>query len=418
MFKPLSTYICLPVFFLAMLSLECVSQNATEQLADRLNTHVIPIMFGGDRFDHTKISDKLENYSIIGLGEATHGTKEFFEGKADIILTLIKKGIVKTVYFESDYVGLTALNDFLRDPNRNDLKEAVRQSGLFGIYKTKEVYNMLEGIKAYNMGCKEVNRVSVYGIDMYVPHISRGIRNILTSYSVDIETKQQLKLLDSLFKEHSYEYTVPVSKTVEAANERLFKTLDSISENHKDKELTLYTILLKRGIQIRAVKNAKQVRDIRDQLMASNIIWIHENIAPEGNGVVWAHNGHIANTKLSASYRMGYYLKQHFNDRYYALAFTFNEGSVRFFGKSVHYPATSKKNAIEYVFARCKPKNFFLDLNEIRHDRNLAKQLSRFPYMRSIGATELKQSFFYIPLLKAFDGVVFYNSTNMTKGLN
>jgi erythromycin esterase len=53
--------------------------------------------------DDLKFLDPIANKSIIGLGEATHGTAEFFKAKHRIFKYLVEKHGYKIFAFEADF---------------------------------------------------------------------------------------------------------------------------------------------------------------------------------------------------------------------------------------------------------------------------------------------------------------------------
>src|SRR5690606_27541388 len=108
--------------------------------------------------------------------------------------------------------------------------------------------------------------------------------------------------------------TVPMDDSIRNANKVLIMKLKIIAEQERDSISAFYVDLFEKGIYIRGAKNPVEVDKRRDCAMAENIVWMQEHLVPEGNSVVWAHNGHIAKAKLNTIYKMGYYLKQHYGD--------------------------------------------------------------------------------------------------------
>lgn len=50
-----------------------------------LDQHLISITRPDSSFDYTDVVSSLEKYSLIGLGESSHGTKDIFDAKTEII---------------------------------------------------------------------------------------------------------------------------------------------------------------------------------------------------------------------------------------------------------------------------------------------------------------------------------------------
>jgi erythromycin esterase-like protein len=158
--------------------------------------------------------------------------------------------------------------------------------------------------------------------------------------------------------------------------------------------------------------------------MAENALWLFNNsLSKNSKMVVWAHNDHI---KFSAENpkRFGYHLKEELGHAYYALALTFDEGSVRMIDfttkpriyKEYPYEPTSKEDAIEYLFKDCRDSSFFIDFKGL--DEIVADKIKEHKYMRGIGANYVPTNIFYkVLVLDSFDGILFFKKTSAAKGL-
>jgi erythromycin esterase-like protein len=121
-----------------LLSLFCAvfcSAQTTSLLIPTLERQVqeVKSFDGEDDTDLRPIAEILKDKTVIGLGEGTHGTREFYLYKARLIKYLILHQNLKLVLFESNMAGLDLEN----------------QSALFSIYQTREVTDLINWIKAY-----------------------------------------------------------------------------------------------------------------------------------------------------------------------------------------------------------------------------------------------------------------------------
>src|SRR5690606_22988945 len=72
-------------------------------LSQQLVGKILPLTVtpGDSARDYTAVAEFQKGYRLIGLGEASHGTKDFFDAKTEIIMALVESGGVKTVFFET-----------------------------------------------------------------------------------------------------------------------------------------------------------------------------------------------------------------------------------------------------------------------------------------------------------------------------
>jgi erythromycin esterase-like protein len=66
-----------------------------------------------DSIYNAEFANKIDTKQIIGLGEATHGSKEIFLLKEDIIMQLIKNKEFNVVAFEAPYAESKSINEYL-----------------------------------------------------------------------------------------------------------------------------------------------------------------------------------------------------------------------------------------------------------------------------------------------------------------
>jgi len=403
------------------------AQDYPGAIVDSLNKYIKPLSSAGDSVrDYLSVVHLLKEKSLVSLGESTHGTHEFFEGKADIIKGLIEQGNFKTLLMETDYCGLLNIDAFLHQSNETDLRKAFNKSGLYSVYKTKEVYGLLEWIKAYNQKHDIKEQVSVFGIDMqYTLEIANKLLQLLPDSG-----KNNRGIYDGLMTvKRSYDKpgAIVFSKAEQAINKEMLSRLMLLSQKESGPDLKFMVRLMEQSLALINISDDTKRSNLRDQYMAENVLWLKENSADNGKVVVWAHNGHIANAQTPSRLPMGYYLKQALKDDYYALAFAFNEGMVRILdGRSGdrgyqerQFSSSAHVNAIEHYFKDCKPGDFFLDFHEIADNKLFKQFFKKTNRMRTIGARFLgdgDHSFNPLPILDCYDGFVFYNKTKAAQG--
>jgi erythromycin esterase len=265
---------------------------------------------------------------IIGLGEATHGTKEFYVIKDCIIRNQVLFNNVRALAIESDFCGMLRFNDYLLDNSKSlqSLYMEFDKSGIYGIYFTGEMYNLFRWIKTYNLKQSDNSeKVHVYGIDMQDPYAIT--KCILDNYSSlkekDAGIYSELEDLNRLYfprkeikleKKDIYNY-ISLSDTI--------ASLIKQNTQKKDNEILLRCVeLLKQTFELRLHNNNIDVKkrydfykDAREVYMADNCLWVYSYLSehwkdPHCKLVVWAHNGHVAFGSIDNDYPMGYFINK------------------------------------------------------------------------------------------------------------
>src|SRR5690606_14008632 len=103
-----------------------------------------------DSFDNDKdllfLSSVLKNKTLVGLGEASHGTQEFFFQKCRIIKYLVSKENYKLIAIEVPTNYINPINDYILT-GKGDIKDKVKSMGLFN---SEELLKLYEWLKIFN----------------------------------------------------------------------------------------------------------------------------------------------------------------------------------------------------------------------------------------------------------------------------
>jgi erythromycin esterase len=138
-----------------------------DDLVTALNQELIPLkmLTAGSGFDDLeKLKPLLKDKQVIGIGEATHGTHEFFVFKHRMLVFLVKEMGVKTFVIEGDFAGTQVLDDYVIN-GKGEVQNAIAGTG-FGIWMTGEFVDMIDWLKDYNAAQPADNKVHVFGCDM------------------------------------------------------------------------------------------------------------------------------------------------------------------------------------------------------------------------------------------------------------
>ncbi len=133
------------------LSLNWVNKNAHELQSDSST----------DLTDLSFLKKELKGKDIVGLGEGSHGTKEFYNQKARVIRYLIEHCGFRTISFEVPEAKMMQINQFVQT-GEGDLKEVMTDMGLYG---SDEIYQLFLNLAEYNKKASNKNLVKLNGFD-------------------------------------------------------------------------------------------------------------------------------------------------------------------------------------------------------------------------------------------------------------
>lgn len=135
---------------------------AQDSTVNWLNKNVHPLSpdLSSDNFnDLNFLSSLLKNKSIVGIGEASHGTHEFYSQKGRIVKYLVQELNYRMLALEATSEKVETINKYIQE-GRGDLKIILKTMGL---YNCHEMYHLCVWLMNFNK--TKQDKVSLIGID-------------------------------------------------------------------------------------------------------------------------------------------------------------------------------------------------------------------------------------------------------------
>lgn len=270
--------------------------------------------------------EKMGVSKIVGLGEGTHGTSEFYKIRFWISRLLVEEKGFRNIAFENDLGDTWYLNQQL---NTTADLNTLMQNHLMSIWQNEETKELLTYVKNYNSTHTE--RIVISGIDY--PFLKPDVEMLMALF-IKAKDTTLLPAAKSLLKAASlqdeawiginnkaYKADMP---TVSAGSKKGHITADSLEQEVKKlnfppalkTDLLLVLANLKQGFAP-FYKKANEVD--RDSIMAHNVSLILKK--PNDKIIIWAHNAHLGKTKIynNAVGGTGGHLLKLFPNNYFAL---------------------------------------------------------------------------------------------------
>jgi erythromycin esterase len=428
------------------------ADESLRPLADRLAERVVRLDGtdpAADLDDLAPLEDTLADARIVGLGEATHGTREFFQLKHRLIRFLVERLDYRLVAMEANFAETLAIDEYVVH-GRGDPRGAL--DGIrFWTWDTEEVLALIEWLRAFNEGRPVEDRVRFYGIDAQ-----------FTGASAEALRKFFAERDPALLDEHGEGLEVLVEERIDVdwesidgddddgatgeTNERLERaerTVDAMRTWFDDRDLTDDAVALHRQ-HVRALAGAlahkrgahendmRAAIDERDRAMAETLAWALAHFSHD-RAAVWAHDEHLQRTtretRFGTAPSLGSRLADRYGDDYYAVGFDFADGEFQAIGPSEGgddrelRPCSlgpPPEDAATRLFATVDDSVWFLDFEAATADERLADYLDTERPVRSLGAIydpddehgRLHDSY---RLPGAFDALVFVEETSRAR---
>jgi erythromycin esterase len=319
---------------------------------------------GGSDADLLPLGPLVGNASIVGLGEATHGTHEFFAIKARIVEFLISHLGFTTFIMENNW-GSSRLVDAYINGGSETIGDVMQQS-LFPAWQTQEYRDMLAWIRAYNTSPTHPTKIHFFGMDMQQD--SQGDFNEVATY-VHLVDPRQDALIQSLYSQDQAQQLYNLLLAHQQAYEQRSSPQAFALVLHTARVILQYTIY-----------NSQQRLPAyiqRDAFMAENVAWINDHAAgSRPKLIVWAHDVHIANNTAyfpqnapKGTENIGGYLRKWYHDNYLNIATSLYQEVYNIYPSygspnTTALPGTPGKDTYNYTLGKVSIPLYLLDLRK------------------------------------------------------
>ena len=426
--------------------------TADSALIKALSETAYPL--AGSARDYDPLVGRIGEARFALLGEASHGTHEFYCERAEITKRLITEKNFVAVAVEADWPDAYRLNRYVRGASDDvDAVEALADFRRFPtwMWRNKVVVEFIEWLRAYNDALPQgAEKVGFYGLDLYSLHASmKAVLRYLEK--VDPEATKKARERYSCF-DHFGEDTQAYG----------LMTRLNLSKSCEEEVVNQLIELQRRAGQFarsggqfaddelfyaeqnaRLVKNAEAYYrsvfleevsswNLRDRHMAETLDALVTHLGRKGRRAklaVWEHNSHLGDARATemgqrGELNVGQLTREKYGHEAVLVGFTTHHGTVTAasdWGK----PAERKRvrpalaGSYEALFHTTGRDRFLLIPND---SDAMAQQLSAPRLERAIGViyrpeTERQSHYFRARLTDQFDAVLHFDETRAVKPL-
>jgi erythromycin esterase len=374
----------------------------------------------------TALLDMVGSATVVGLGEATHGTREFFVLKRQAIQALATRGF-RGVGFEAPWAGTRTIAAYVEGQSVSE--QQVLAALQYNVWRTQEVMDLLRWMRAENARRAPAERLIYFGYDPqdYEYRASGGTMKQIIDLTTSVDAS-----LGATIRQQYTDFTLATDtigasmRYSPAQRTRLRGILADIRQRMTGAEPSLAGRLgtadaswLLRSVAVVEQNWTKAEFDLagerdkafsyRDSTMAANARWWQQRLGSNGRVALWAHNGHVGRFSVSGFNAMGLYLSREIGAQYWVLGFAF--GSGQFNGNAPSDPQripAAAAGTVDATLARAADQTTLFNLRTLS---GAAAQWSRSAKgLRWFGAGELPTGpveLWDVPLQPTFDALIY-----------
>jgi protein-L-isoaspartate(D-aspartate) O-methyltransferase len=306
-----------------------------------------------ERFDEIDAADlgpllaRIGGAQVVLLGEATHGTSEFYRMRARITRELVARRGFTVVAVEADWPDAAQIDRWVRGGERLADEPAFTRFPTW-MWRNEEVVELARWLRTWNEGIEDpARRVSFHGLDLYSLYTSIGA---VVRYleDVDPEAARVARLRYGCLTPWEHDPALygraALMRTHQTCEGEVVANLVDLLKRRLDYQARDPESFLDAAQNARVAANAERYYrvmyygsreswNLRDQHMFETLQTVLAFRGPEARAVVWEHNSHIGDasaTEMGArgELNVGQLARERWRDGAYLVGFGTDHGTV------------------------------------------------------------------------------------------
>ncbi|MDH4056667.1 MAG: protein-L-isoaspartate(D-aspartate) O-methyltransferase [Gammaproteobacteria bacterium] len=390
--------------------------------------------------DLEPLLERIGRSDIVLIGEASHGTSEFYKLRSRITRELIVKRNFNFVAIEGDWPDAARIDHFVRHFDTPPSEWTAFARFPTWMWRNNDVREFVDWLRIHNTDKHADDRVAFHGLDLYSLYSS--IREVL-KYLDDVDpataelARQRYGCLTPWQADPAIYGRAALTDTYYSCEADVVQMLSDLSAKHREYAMHDGERFLDAVQNARLVANAERYYrvmyygsreswNLRDSYMFETLKILRSFHWPRNKVVVWAHNSHVgdaAATEMSSrgETNIGHLCRQEFGERAYSIGFGTDNGTVAAASDwdgpmEIKTVRPSHPDSYEGLCHKVSLDGFTLGLRAARSEA-LLSGLSKPRLERAIGViyrpeSELASHYFHAVLPKQFDEYVWVDSTH------
>ncbi|HZF42105.1 MAG TPA: erythromycin esterase family protein [Sphingomonadaceae bacterium] len=305
--------------------------------------------------DYDPLLAAIGDARFVLLGEATHGTHEFYRERARISTRLVRDRGFRAVVIEGDWPDTGRVNRYVRGLGTDRSAEAAL--GDFAdfprwMWRNAEFRDFVETLRTHNAALPPAQRVGVYGMDVYNLF---GAAEAVVAYleGVDKQAAARARANYRCFAPYRPDpalYGEATRRPRQSCERQAVAVLADVRARPRPADPVAAESLFSALRSAASVVGAEAYNrasfagtlswNVRDRLMADTVAEVADHAAAlsgtpgtPGKVVVWAHNSHIGDARatdmpLRGELNLGQLMRERFGAATFLLGFTTFDGTV------------------------------------------------------------------------------------------
>jgi protein-L-isoaspartate(D-aspartate) O-methyltransferase len=382
--------------------------------------------------------DRFADKRVVLLGEASHGTSEFYRARAAVTRHLIARHGFSILAVEADWPDAAAIDRYVRHLQPREGEPPFQRFPTW-MWRNTDVDAFIDWMRQNNAGLDEKRRAGFYGLDIY--NMAASIASVLAYLDrVDPRAaaiaRERYGCLTPWQREPSTYGRAVLTEGYRKCEEAVVAQLRDLLRGRLRYEEESADRFLDAAQNARLVASAERYYrimyyggaeswNLRDTHMFETLDHVLRARGAEAKAIIWAHNSHIGDARhtemgsMRDELNIGQLCRQRFGaDAVALIGMGTHQGTVAaaddWDGEmEVKRVNPSRANSVERLFHDAGIPRCLLDLSRDNAATRMlhASKLERFIGVIYRPATELQSHYAEASLARQFDAFLWFDET-------
>jgi erythromycin esterase-like protein len=266
--------------------------------------------------------DAIGDAHYVLLGEASHGTSEFYTWRAEISKRLIAENGFSFIAVEGDWPDCYRVNRYVKgyDDSGANAREVLHAFDRWPtwMWANREIVDLTEWLRDHNRRLGAERQIGFYGLDVYSlwdsiravmeyldridPRLAAAAKRAYNCFEPYAEDAQDYARATALVPTSCEDEAVSVLRALRL-NERQFK-----EDSHEAYFNAEQNALVARNAELyyrTMIRGGPGSWNVRDRHMYETLERLMKHHGPDARAIVWEHNTHIGDARFTDMARAG-----------------------------------------------------------------------------------------------------------------
>tara|TARA_R110000823_G_scaffold139607_8_gene269595 strand:+ start:23510 stop:25507 length:1998 start_codon:yes stop_codon:yes gene_type:complete len=390
--------------------------------------------------NYDALLQRIGDARVVLIGEASHGTSEFYRMRAAITRRLIEEHGFRIVAVEADWPDAARIDHYVRHKEATPSEWTAFSRFPTWMWRNVETQEFVDWLHAYNSSQDWQQRAGFYGLDLYSLYNSaRAVIDYLEDIDPELAEVARLRygcLSPWEADPAAYGQAALTGRYQDCERDviAMLKSLYERRQRYAENDGARFLDAAQNAELVASAERYYRVmyygsRDswnLRDSHMFETLKRIMAGAGDNPRAVVWAHNSHIGDaraTEMSArgEHNIGQLCRQAFDDASYHIGFGTDHGTVAAASNwdsemEIKRVRPAHERSYERLFHLSEQPGLLLPLRD-QESTELRNDLTQRRLERAIGViyrpqSELASHYFEAQLTRQFDEYIWVNESS------